>query len=118
MSDEIKNKLSDEKLYDLVECPVCFELPKSPPIYHCPNGHILCNTCHGNLQTCPQCREPLGKNRCRIAEELMNFEPCSFFKHGCSARFTTKYGKDHEKECQFREVGCPFPDCKKNISIK
>ena len=25
-----------------VECPVCFEVPKSAPIYSCVNGHLVC----------------------------------------------------------------------------
>ncbi len=118
MTEHLEKELAVISLKEHLECPVCLELPKSSPIYQCPNGHIVCNICHKKLQFCPQCREPLGKYRCRIAEELMDFEPCSFFKHGCSARFVTKYGKDHEKECQFREVGCPFQDCKKKSSIK
>ena len=27
-----------------LECPVCFELSR-PPIFQCPEGHIICNEC-------------------------------------------------------------------------
>ena len=27
-----------------LECPVCFEISR-PPIYQCPEGHIICSAC-------------------------------------------------------------------------
>ena len=47
-------KISDTDL-DL-ECPVCLQLPGSPPVYQCTNGHIHCHTCHPKLKVCPVCR--------------------------------------------------------------
>jgi hypothetical protein len=41
-----------------VECPVCFEVPKSAPIHSCINGHLVCRDCRRD--TCPTCRVPLG----------------------------------------------------------
>eukprot|EP00092_Neocalanus_flemingeri_P033109 GFUD01036004.1.p1 GENE.GFUD01036004.1~~GFUD01036004.1.p1 ORF type:complete len:235 (-),score=49.87 GFUD01036004.1:195-899(-) len=41
------------------ECPVCFE-DMAPPkrIFHCSNGHHLCENCYPNLEQCTQCRQP------------------------------------------------------------
>ena len=47
-------RISDTDL-DL-ECPVCLELPKFPPVYQCSNGHIHCHPCHPKLKECPVCR--------------------------------------------------------------
>ena len=38
-----------------LECPVCYELP-APPIYKCPEDHLICNRCRPKLQQCPQCK--------------------------------------------------------------
>jgi len=118
MAENMEKEFAVISLKEHLECPVCLELPKSSPIYQCPNGHIVCNICHKKLHFCPQCREPLGKYRSRIAEELMNFEPCPFAKHGCTDRFATNCGNDHQKKCQFREVSCPHRFCEKKPAIK
>jgi len=38
-----------------LECPICFELSR-PPIYQCPEGHIICNNCRPRVSRCPVCR--------------------------------------------------------------
>lgn len=38
-----------------LECPICFELSR-PPIYQCPEGHIICNDCRPKVSRCPVCR--------------------------------------------------------------
>ena len=42
------------KLRDKVECPVCFDVPKSAPVPVCPNGHVVCVKCV--REVCPTCR--------------------------------------------------------------
>jgi E3 ubiquitin-protein ligase SIAH1 len=118
MAVRLEKEFGTINLKEHLECPVCLELPKSPPIYQCPNGHIICNICHKELKLCPQCREPLGKYRCRIAEELMDFEPCPFAKHGCTDKFATNCGYDHEEKCPYREVPCTSRYCYEQVSIK
>lgn len=117
MAESLEQKFAIGSLNEQLECPVCLELPKSPPIYQCPNGHMVCNICHGKLQECPQCREPLGKNRNLFAENIMKW-PCPFAKHGCTDRFATNCGNDHQKKCQFREVPCPHYGCTEKNAIK
>jgi hypothetical protein len=77
------------EIEEMVECPVCFQVPESPPIYQCGNGHILCKTCKARLTDCPTCRQPLGNSRCLVAEKLIEKIPvlCTFAKHGCDARW-------------------------------
>jgi len=54
-----------------LECPVCLELSQ-PPIYQCPEGHIVCSACKPLLKTCPQCDTKYTDPpiRCRFAEKL------------------------------------------------
>lgn len=59
---------------DILECPVCLEIPKTIPIYQCINGHLLCRSCYPKVKTCPMCRRALdGKHPLRnlTAEKLI-----------------------------------------------
>merc|ERR1719234_1454903 len=38
-----------------LECPICLELSR-PPIYQCPEGHIICSQCRPKVTRCPVCR--------------------------------------------------------------
>ena len=31
-----------EELMDTLECPVCLDTADTPPIYQCPEGHLIC----------------------------------------------------------------------------
>jgi len=54
-----------------LECPVCFEISR-PPIYQCPEGHIICSACKPLLKACCQCDAKYTDPpiRCRFAEKL------------------------------------------------
>ena len=43
-----------------LECPVCWSVPKSTPIYQCGNGHLLCKDCKPRLSECPICKTKCG----------------------------------------------------------
>ena len=38
-----------------LECPICWELSR-PPVYQCPEGHIICHKCRPRVSRCPVCR--------------------------------------------------------------
>ena len=59
------------KLGSILQCPVCLEVPTSPPIYRCDNGHILCKECKAKLSYCPECRMKLGDKRCLTSEKIV-----------------------------------------------
>ena len=46
--------LSD--LAELLECPVCTEVPVNFSFLQCKYGHIVCESCHRRLVSCPVCR--------------------------------------------------------------
>ena len=63
----------DSKIHDLMntlECPVCLDTADRPPIYQCPEGHLLCENCNQRLANCPQCGHALLNSRNRTAEGL------------------------------------------------
>ena len=45
-----------KELQDSVECPVCFSIPRAPPVPCCSNGHVICNKCKDKVDVCPTCR--------------------------------------------------------------
>jgi len=57
-------------LLQMLECPVCLEIAFKPPIFQCPEGHLLCQDCNSRLRDCPQCGHALMNSRNRTAEEL------------------------------------------------
>jgi len=54
-----------------LECPVCLEISR-PPIYQCPDGHIVCSACKPLLKACCLCEQKYTDPpiRCRFAEKL------------------------------------------------
>ena len=40
-----ENFISTEDLREYFECPVCFLVPRKPPIYACIRGHMICASC-------------------------------------------------------------------------
>ena len=43
-----------KRIEEALECPVCFDIPKSAPVPVCPNGHVVCVKCV--REVCPTCR--------------------------------------------------------------
>ena len=66
------------RLQEDSSCPVCLELFE-PPVFQCPNGHLICKECLDDLfrsnqnQSCPECRTPYGgmRIRCVVADDLI-----------------------------------------------
>jgi len=54
-----------------LECPVCLQISR-PPIYQCPEGHIVCSACKPLLKACCLCETKYTDPpiRCRFAEKL------------------------------------------------
>jgi len=104
--DELVSQLAAK-----VECPVCFEVPKSAPIHSCVNGHLVCRDCRRD--TCPTCRVPLGRSTSLLAITVIEQIPhrCDFEPQGCSARLALPNLKAHIANCTYRLVKCPNFSC-------
>ena len=69
-----KTQITFESLKEDLDCPVCYDVPESLPIYQCLQGHIICNSCYPKLNNCPVCRVNLNKVykiRALIAEKIL-----------------------------------------------
>merc|ERR1719447_1596926 len=59
-------KQAVEKKEEDLTCPICLETAK-PPIFMCPDSHIICSICAPKVRTCPECRvrlpNPLKRHR-------------------------------------------------------
>ena len=100
-----------------VECPVCFEVPKSAPVHSCVNGHLVCRDC--KRDTCPTCRVPLGRSTSLLAITVIEQIPhrCEFELQGCMVRLALSNLKAHVTNCPYRLVKCPNFSCPKKVPL-
>ena len=111
---------SSEDIREDLQCPVCFKIPRTTPIFQCEEGHILCNTCHPRLHDCPVCRRPLRNTRCRAIEKIISKLPlrCINFNEGCDEpQALPDKIIEHEKECNYRSVKCVFKRCNDQVVV-
>ncbi|XP_030749725.1 putative E3 ubiquitin-protein ligase SINA-like 9 [Sitophilus oryzae] len=99
----------EEKVRKEFECPVCAEYA-APPIFMCPNSHIICARCWQLCPSCPICRANKIKSRAYTLERIhtfisfpCKFENCTFLGQG----FETL---SHEKGCEYAPTRCPLAD--------
>jgi len=118
--------ISTEDLREYFECPICFNVPRTPPIYACSVGHMICSQCRPRLQHCPTCRLPYSEQNLRLyfAERLLEERvpiACSFAEFGCELELTGPAMKRHEKEgCPHEPLPCRLKvnGCKARVSRK
>ncbi|XP_030536826.1 E3 ubiquitin-protein ligase SINA-like 10 [Rhodamnia argentea] len=98
---------------DVFDCAVCLE-PLMSPVFQCDNGHIACSSCCEKISNkCPSCSMPIGYNRCRAIEKVLESVQmaCRNAKFGCNLKFGYHMKSDHEKTCPFAPCSCPFSSC-------
>ncbi|KAL9690100.1 hypothetical protein QQ045_010494 [Rhodiola kirilowii] len=98
---------------DVLDCSVCYESLKIP-VFQCENGHIACDSCCTKLNNkCPSCSFPIGYNRNRAIEKVIESMKvlCRNSKHGCRERLDFNGRKDHEDNCIYSPYRCPIHGC-------
>ncbi|KAL7141640.1 hypothetical protein ABFS83_08G067300 [Erythranthe nasuta] len=98
---------------DALDCPICFD-PLSAPIYQCENGHIACESCCNSMyKKCASCQWPIGYNRCRAIERVVEsvLIRCRNMVHGCPATLNYSKKLDHERTCIYAPCSCPHIRC-------
>ena len=110
-----KHKSIVEELSDKIECPVCWEIPRTGPVPVCPNGHLVCINC--NTQQCPTCRVSMGEGKSLLAVTVIeNIEhKCKF--DDCDEYLAVRVLDDHAKICKHRTVSCPNAICKVKLGL-
>ncbi|KAI8534529.1 hypothetical protein RHMOL_Rhmol10G0097300 [Rhododendron molle] len=80
----------------------------------CENGHIACSSCCIKLgNKCPSCSWPIGYNRCRAIEKVIESVKisCINIKYGCNESVSYNKIHDHEKMCVYGPCSCPLSGC-------
>ncbi|XP_023347929.1 E3 ubiquitin-protein ligase SIAH1B [Eurytemora carolleeae] len=100
-----------EDLKKSLECPVCFNIPRKPPIFQCENGHLICAECKPRILSCPQCRKPF-RGRLLFAESLLDRVPvpCRYQTEGCDLEVVCGYIEEHEARCHFGPTSCSYSE--------
>jgi E3 ubiquitin-protein ligase SIAH1 len=99
------------ELIKMLECPVCMDVIP-PPVWQCPNGHAICETCRVNTAfKCPSCRASTSTDiRCLILEQAASgtHVPCRNKERGCEAVVLYEELRVHLDGCLHRPYRCPF----------
>ncbi|PQQ07984.1 putative E3 ubiquitin-protein ligase SINA-like 6 [Prunus yedoensis var. nudiflora] len=106
---------------EVLDCLICYE-PLTIPVFQCENGHIACSSCCTKSKNkCPSCSMPIGYNRCRAIEKILESIriSCQNIKHGCkemaatlslqasSYTYTSLSGKLNMDLCIWHNDRCP-----------
>ncbi|KAL7190771.1 hypothetical protein ACSBR2_022949 [Camellia fascicularis] len=98
---------------DVLDCPICLE-HLTIPVFQCENGHVACSSCCFKLgNQCPSCSWPIGYNRCRAIEKVIESVKisCRNMKYGCKEAVSYSKKHDHEESCVYAPCSCPLPEC-------
>jgi len=108
-----------KELQESVECPVCFSIPRAPPVPCCQNGHVICSKCKDKVEVCPTCRVAMTNCVSQVAATIIQKiqHPCDFRDAGCDTRCDIQSISAHEESCGFRLVRCPHWACDEQISL-
>merc|ERR1719341_3252534 len=108
-----------KELQESVECPVCFSIPRAPPVPCCQNGHVICGKCKDKVEVCPTCRVTMTNCVSQVAATIIQKiqHPCDFRDAGCDTRCDILSISAHEESCGFRLVRCPHWACDEQISL-
>jgi len=104
-----------KKLRDKVECPVCFEVPKSAPVPVCPNGHVVCMKCVRD--TCPTCRVRMANATSTLAVTVIENIEHMCEHDGCEETRPISELASHQARCPHRSVRCPGLDCNTRVKL-
>lgn len=119
-----------ERIHKVMECPCCFEFPKTGPrneIGLCENGHVTCFRCFEQVmrtqKECPSCR---NKNFCLSTSHyavngiftiLSAVAKYSCSHQGCSIQIVGPSIVEHETNCSFKPLKCPKLGCKESVPL-
>ena len=113
MASSQKKRKLDVSLPDLcdeiLQCPVCLETIKDPPVFLCEKGHGLCYSCRDQIKAqgkpCPVCKGKLIDARNWAVEKMLEKLPKTKCKYeGCTfSRSDTQLVKNHEEKCKQRQ---------------
>ena len=114
-----------EEQQNIIECPVCLQMPREGFVSYCPNGHFVCSQCFDQMKQrgrkdCPKCRAPMQEGKSLLALTVVEQTGQECRLQGCSEMIPVDNIQQHEEEeCSWRLVICPGPEsCKEMIPFK
>ncbi|XP_039143279.1 E3 ubiquitin-protein ligase SINA-like 1 [Dioscorea cayenensis subsp. rotundata] len=117
--DEVSRGMLVRIEADAFDCPICFEA-LYPPIYQCPNGHLMCSKCTVKLTgKCPSCSQIIGLIRCLALEKIIETMEISCSNAGCDETLVYIDRASHQKSCSYAQCSCPvcsFQGCVTTLS--
>ena len=120
--------MDESDLREILECPVCTQVPYKTKIVSCLAGHQICQTCYSKLTSepkeCPngRCRYSSPPTQIRVLESLIRKAKiklnCPNGGEGCLVEELKGVQLDeHVGECKFRRVHCPEADCQEEVIL-
>lgn len=108
-----------KELQESVVCPVCFSIPRAPPVPCCSNGHVICNKCKDKVDVCPTCRIAMTNCVSQVAATIIQRieHPCDWREAGCQERCDISSIVSHEERCGYRQVRCPHWACDEQTAL-
>ena len=93
---------------DLLECPVCFNIPSQYLMVFCENGHMVCGNCKNRLVNCIQCQAKFVSKKNILVERILDSvtKHCKYKGSGCNKMVLFKDTEDHARQCEFRPIIC------------
>jgi len=94
------------KIIEILTCPLCKNLIRSP-IYSCKNNnHIICSQC--SPSECPVCAGKVTSIRNPAVEAIADLivRSCRYMHEGCLFQSSIDSLRSHEKTCSWKPLGC------------
>jgi hypothetical protein len=94
----------ESKLTEGLECPVCWEVATEGVLHCCPNGHLVCESCHQSMTQktnalCPSCRIPIGSSISLLATAVQQNIRHLCGNTGCGERIPFQHVAEHRRLC-------------------
>ena len=94
----------ESKLTEGLECPVCWEVATEGVLHCCPNGHLVCESCHLSMTQktnalCPSCRIPIGSRISLLATAVQQNIRHLCGNTGCGERIPFQHVAEHKRLC-------------------
>ncbi|KAJ3657232.1 hypothetical protein Zmor_016247 [Zophobas morio] len=109
----VKNVTSE--ITKQLECPICKDIMRQP-IFQCPAGHSICQSCLRKVCQCPTCRKDFPQENIRnfLVETLTPFVQyeCVYSQFGCTSMLLGSEIDEHEDRCTYQTYECPKSNCK------
>ena len=108
-------------------CQICQDhaRPGKRQWYRCLKLHQICQKCKAKTEKC-SCGKLISEEYCKMTEKWLSVKGlkfnCANTKHGCKEVLAENALEDHESECIFRLVLCPFNamlnECEAEVTFK